>query len=60
MPKPTLYRVTCAYFCAGLIIDPETEIVIATAPILKWARGQSLTTVEFLCRRRDYAIKGIA
>jgi hypothetical protein len=34
-----LVRVVAPHFVAGMIVDPDTDRVVYTAPILAWAKG---------------------
>ena len=48
-------QVTCQYFCAGVVI--KDGVIIATAPILKWSKGQRAEWFRECCRRRQWDIR---
>jgi len=54
--KEKLMRITSSYFCAGVILNSK-EIIIETAPILKWSKGRDLWWFEKYCKKKKWGME---
>jgi hypothetical protein len=43
-------------FVAGMVLDDETGYVVATAPILRWARGKHFAELRPYFRKRRWTV----
>jgi hypothetical protein len=53
-----LYMIEAPHFVAAFVVD-SNSIIIRSAPILAWARGKNLTTIEQYCQRKFWKIEFI-
>ena len=52
-----LCQVTTSYFCCG--IEVEDGVVVAAAPIMKWAVGKSDTAVREWVRKKKGTMEAV-
>lgn len=52
------YRVEAPHFVAGLETETHngSEIVVTVAPILKWAKGKTMTEFLRYCLRKGWSV----
>ena len=52
------YRVEAPHFVAGLETETRngSEIVVKAAPILKWAKGKTMTEFLRYCLRKGWSV----
>lgn len=54
-----LYQITAPHFTAGIEVDDVSEVVVYSAPILGWMRGDDLRYVQRYCEKKNWSIKKI-
>lgn len=50
-----LVQIMAPHFTAGVLVDEDNEIVIATAPIVKYMKGWTLSKVRDYCGRKGWS-----
>lgn len=54
-----LYRITAPHFVAGIIVAQD-GVIIATAPILKWAGNWAFAGFQSYCARKRWKIEKVS
>jgi len=57
MKENILYRISSYYFVAGIFT--KNNIVIKTAPILKWMNGKNINFIKSYCLSKHWKIEKI-
>lgn len=50
----TFYWIDATYACGGLLVEPGTGRIVATAPIFNSFRGRNVDTIIARLRRRGW------
>lgn len=53
-----VYRIVAPHFVAALVVD-SNMVIVKSAPILSWARGKSLHTVQDYFEKKSWTIECI-
>lgn len=51
-----LLRITANHFCAGAETD-KNEVVVKTAPILKYMKGRTIWWIKRYCKKKKWELE---
>ena len=51
-----LWQITAPHFCAGLVVDLQSNVIVEVAPILGWALHRSWQATRSYFERRGWRV----